>query len=134
MPNPENLKNWPKGVSGNPNGRPRKFISALKSEGYKISEVCDCIQVLLAMTLEELKVVYEDERATVLEKMIAQAIKTSMKNGDLDAIEVLLNRVFGKPKQTVHIPGMTDPPKSAINYKKLSTEVLMAIVEARKKE
>ena len=29
------------GESGNPNGRPRKYVSLLKEQGYKLSEIND---------------------------------------------------------------------------------------------
>ena len=45
------------GESGNPNGRPRKFVSELRSQGYKLSEINDTLMVLLSMDIEELKAV-----------------------------------------------------------------------------
>ncbi len=44
-----------KGQSGNPNGRPRKYVSTLIDQGYKRSEINDIIQNMMAMTLEEVK-------------------------------------------------------------------------------
>ena len=82
------------------NGRPRKYVSLLKEQGYKMSEVNDCIQVMMSMTLEELKDVWDNPKATVLEKTIASAIKKSIEKGSLYSIETLLSRVFGKPKET----------------------------------
>lgn len=82
------------------NGRPRKYVSALKDQGYKISEVNDAIQVLMSMTVEELKQVWDNPQATVLEKTIASAIKKSIEKGSLYSIETLLSRVYGKPKET----------------------------------
>ncbi len=43
------------GESGNPNGRPRKYVSQLRELGYKLSEINDTIQVMMAMDMEELK-------------------------------------------------------------------------------
>ena len=48
MANNHNLKPAQKGEVRNPNGRPRKFVSLLKEQGYKLSEVNDAIQVLLS--------------------------------------------------------------------------------------
>lgn len=90
-----------KGESSNPNGRPRKFISQLKKEGYKQSEIFDAIQVLISMQPDELQAVKTNPKATVLEITIASAILKSIQKGDLTSLETLLTRVFGKPKEKV---------------------------------
>ncbi len=57
----------------------------------------------MSMTLEELKAVWDNKDATVMEKTIASAIKKSIEKGNLDSIEVLLNRAFGKPKEPIEM-------------------------------
>jgi len=102
-----NNKPFEKGKSGNPNGRPRKYVSTLIDQGYKRSEINDTIQNMMAMTLEEVKAVWDNPTATVLEKTIASAIRKSIEKGTLYSMETLLSRVYGQPKQeveqTVHI-------------------------------
>lgn len=88
-----------KGQSGNPNGRPRKYVSLLVEQGYKRSEINDTIQAMLSMTVEELKEVYTNPKATILEKTIANAMRKSLEKGTLYSLETLLSRVFGQPKQ-----------------------------------
>jgi hypothetical protein len=97
----DNLKPFEKGESGNPNGRPRKWISELKESGYKSSEVNDCILVMLSMTIEELADVYKNPKATILEKTVANALKRSLEKGSLYSIDTLLNRAVGKPKESI---------------------------------
>ena len=101
MPKSENIEpyKWSKGESGNPNGRPRKYVSMLKDLGYKKSEINDTIQNLMAMTLDELKLVWDNPQATILEKTIANAMKKSLEKGTLYSLETLLSRVYGQPKQ-----------------------------------
>ncbi len=103
MANEQNLRPIQKGEVRNPNGRPRKFVSALKEQGYKASEVNDAIQVLMSMTIDELKDVYNNPQATVLEKTVASAIRKSIEKGSLYSIETLLTRVYGKPKEQVDL-------------------------------
>jgi hypothetical protein len=64
-----------KGQSGNPNGRPRKYVSTLIDQGYKRSEINDTIQ--------------------------NSAIRKSIEKGTLYSMETLLSRVYGQPKQEV---------------------------------
>ena len=92
---------WGKGQSGNPNGRPKKWVSTLGESGYKRSEVNDCIRVMLSMTMEELKDAYENPNATALEKTVAGAIRKSITKGSLYSMETLLAVVFGKPKESI---------------------------------
>jgi hypothetical protein len=87
----------------NKNGRPKKFVTLLKENGYKVSEVNDTVQAMLSMTLDELKDVWQDPKATILEKTIANAMRKSLEKGSLYSIETLLSRVFGKPKETADV-------------------------------
>ena len=99
-----------KGQVLNPTGRPKKYITLLKEQGYKLSEVNDTIQVMMAMDLEELKSVWENPKATILEKTIANAMRKSLEKGSLYSLETLMNRVYGKPKETVDNNIKTDEP------------------------
>ena len=102
MTNPiPNNKPFKKGQSGNPNGRPRKFVTTLKDIGYKRSEINDTIQAMLAMDKDELMDVMKSPKATILEMTVASAMKKSIEKGSLYSIETLLSRVFGMPKQEV---------------------------------
>jgi hypothetical protein len=92
-----------KGETMNPNGRPRKYVSQLKEQGYKLSEVNDAIQALMSMDVEELKDVLENPKATILELTIAKAMVKSLQNGSLYSMETLLTRVYGKPKETQEV-------------------------------
>jgi len=82
LPNPENLKPFPKGKSGNPKGRPRKLPD--------LRELLD-------------KVCGEDE----IEKVIAAQIKKAQQ-GDSRAAELVLSYSYGKPKQQIEHTGKDD--------------------------
>jgi hypothetical protein len=86
----------------NRDGRPRKYVSLLKEQGYKMAEINDCIQVMISMDIEELKSVSTNPKATILEKTIAIALQKGLEKGSLYSIETLLTRAFGKPKELVH--------------------------------
>jgi hypothetical protein len=95
------LKVPEKGETANPNGRPKKFTTLMKEEGYKLSEVNDSIQAIMAMDEQEIKKVLKNEGATMLEKTVAKAIIKSYEKGSLYSMDTLLSRVYGKPKETV---------------------------------
>ena len=97
----DNLIPYKKGQSGNPKGRPKKWVSTLTDSGYKMSEVRDCILAMMAMNMEELKDAFDNPNATALEKTVAGAIRRSISRGSLYSMETLMDRVFGKPKETV---------------------------------
>ena len=101
MPIPPEHSKFTKGQSGNPNGRPKKFVSTLVTIGYKRSEINDTIQAMLAMDKDEITDVFKNPKATMLELTIASAMKKSIEKGSLYSIETLLSRVFGMPKQEV---------------------------------
>lgn len=91
------------GGNNEPNGRPRKYVSQLKEQGYKLSEVNDAIQALMSMDVEELSAVLENPKATILELTIAKAMVKSLQNGSLYSMETLLTRVYGKPKEVQQV-------------------------------
>lgn len=94
----------------NPDGRPRKYVTTLAAHGYKRSEINDTIQAMMAMTMDELKTVYENPKATILEKTIAGAMRKSLEKGTLYSLETLLSRVYGQPKQEVETTIIAEQP------------------------
>jgi hypothetical protein len=81
-PNKENLKPFKKGESGNPNGRPKKLPELDK---------------LLADVLGE-----EKDGITAGEAIL-KALRAKASKGDVRAAEVLLDRAYGKAKQTMDV-------------------------------
>jgi hypothetical protein len=116
----DNLIPFKKGVPSphrNTKGRPRKFILELKEQGYKLSEVTDSIAVLISLTEEELKDIYDNENSTVLEKVVSSAILKSIRRGDMTSIESLLNRAYGKSRQQVDVEANVNITNHSIKLK-----------------
>jgi poly-beta-hydroxyalkanoate depolymerase len=116
MANEKNLKPFKKGEVANPNGRPKKYVTLLKESGYKLSEVNDTIQAMMAMTIDELKQVFDNPLSTILEKTVAGAMVKSLKNGSLYSLDTLMTRVYGKPKETAEI-NVSNEYKVTLNLK-----------------
>jgi len=127
QPNGSYLNVMEKGETLNPNGRPRKYVSELKGQGYKLSEVNDCIQIIMSMTESEIDDVLDNDSATVLEKTIAKAIKKSIEKGSLYSMETLLSRVYGAPKETSEVT-------QEIKIKSLSVNIVHSNVPIAKSE
>jgi hypothetical protein len=102
------LKIWEKGESGNPKGRLKKLVPSMKVEGYKLTEINDTIQAIISMTMDELKDVWNNPKSTILEKTVAGALKKSLEKGNLESVETLINRVYGKPKEKIDIESKTE--------------------------
>ena len=98
MPKPENIEphKFKKGQTGNPNGRPRKLPALDK---------------LMADVLGE-----EKDGITAGEAIL-KALRAKATKGDVRAAEVLLDRAYGKPKQTSETTLKTTEPLVIIKTK-----------------
>ncbi len=84
-----NLKPWPKGVSGNPGGRPKKKL------------ITDELERLLGQEAP-------DATGKSWATVIAEALLNQARRGDVRAIGELANRIEGKPLQPVELSGDND--------------------------
>jgi hypothetical protein len=99
------LKRLPKGVSGNPKGRPPQLYTKLieeleKRSGERVSRTSlqSLIEVMLSMPRVELVAHSKDTQAPIVVQIIASAL---IKRNSLDALMSLLDRAHGRPKQAV---------------------------------
>ena len=92
MANEQNLTPFPKGVSGNPAGKP-KGVQHSKTRLLRLLEL---------VTKVRNPVTGDDEEFTIAEQLDMQIIAKARK-GDLKAYEILLDRLEGRPKQTTDI-------------------------------
>jgi len=82
-------------------GSPRKLISTFTDIGYTKREINDCIQNILALTLDEIKQIQDNEDCTILERTIAKALVKGFEKGSLYNLETTLSRSMGTPKESV---------------------------------
>jgi Family of unknown function (DUF5681) len=81
----ENLKPWPKGVSGNPSGRPRK------------TPLTDAYRDVLAQPVPD------DPLGRTYAEAIAQTLARNALRGDIRAAQELADRSEGKARQSIEI-------------------------------
>lgn len=98
-----------KGETGNPKGRPRKFVIQAQTEGYKLSEVSDTLEKMLAMNLKELKSTFENKDCTMLEKIVAAALRNAAMRGQFWVVEQILERLYGKTSNVNIGHGLPNP-------------------------
>lgn len=87
---------FPKGVSGNPSGRPKLPPHLAKIVLYGRGEINAIFSRYLRMTLPELEAVIADINTPMMDKWICKSISEGYKNGDLSAMNSMLDRMFGR--------------------------------------
>jgi hypothetical protein len=121
-----------KGTSGNPDGRPvlPPEVKALKSvTNEQIKEVMD---LLLHKNVEELEQLADSESEPALKVLYAAGVLRAVKEGNPAHIELVLNRVLGKPKDSVELSGAEDRPIKTKTEVSISIEERVAQLKAEK--
>ncbi len=108
MANEENLIPYKKGQSGNPNGRPKKIENVLKDvflSEYNVklskSQTEEILKNILSKSRSELIELAKNDDLPFWISMIAKKATRDYERGSIHLLELLFDRVYGKPKETV---------------------------------
>lgn len=103
MPNPENIERykWEKGVTGNPNGRPKRIYTVLKESGYSKEDIRDAFEEIGWQTIDDLEDIINDATKPVILKVIAKAFIKGAEKGDFRYVSEIIQHIVGKPKETI---------------------------------
>ena len=108
MANDHNLIPAKKGEVRNPNGRPKKVENVLKEfflSEYNIklssSQTNEIIKGILSKSRSELVELAKNEDLPFWVSMIAKKATRDYEKGSIHLLELLFDRVYGKPKETL---------------------------------
>lgn len=94
-------KNFVKGVSGNPNGRPALAPELKNILKLSAEEVGETINLLLHSSGDELTRVINDPKSSNLMFLMAQAIQKARETGNMGQIDMILSRTVGKVTEKI---------------------------------
>ena len=92
---PPKDKQWKKGQSGNPNGRPKKEFALIEH-------------------IRKIGSLEGEDRKTILEKVVETVYNEAL-DGNMQAINFLADRVLGKPQQSIALKEDLDEPIKIID-------------------
>ena len=108
MANEQNLKKIQKGEVKNPNGRPKKVETILREvflSEYNVkitkTQTEDIIKSILSKNRSELIELAKNEELPFWISMIAKKATRDYERGSIHLLELLFDRVYGKPKETI---------------------------------
>lgn len=108
MANEQNLKPFKKGEVANPNGRPKKVDTILREiflSEYNVkltkTQTDDIIKSILTKSRSELVELAKNEELPFWISMIAKKATRDYEKGSIHLLELLFDRVYGKPKETI---------------------------------
>ena len=98
MANEQNLKNWEKGVSGNPKGRPKGALG----RATIVKQWMEAKQSLKNPISGELEMLSQEDAGTL-------ALIHKMRQGDVAAYRALMDSLYGAVKQTMELSQAEQP-------------------------
>jgi hypothetical protein len=110
-PPPEQYR-WRKGESGNTNGRHKELPELKILKNLTKKELVDIGNLVVKGNVHRLRLVAENAfDEPVIKCMMAQVCLRIMEKGDMQALDVLLNRLIGKVKDEIHHQGDFNAPQ-----------------------
>jgi len=103
MSNSKPVKEWKPGQSGNLNGRPKDSDSGIGI----LREIGDQKEIDIKLTGfdgEEKRILIQPEKGDLKRALMTMLYAKGL-SGNLNAIKMILNRVYGKPREMIEIVG-----------------------------
>lgn len=118
-------RQFKKGQTGNPNGRPplnpaMKALRKITLDSYR-----EVIELVMTGNMAELKAIVEDPNSTALQVGVARAFFNAIKKGDYAIIERIAERIVGKIPDELNIKSDNNN-KTAVTISMFDREKLKA--------
>jgi len=134
-------KEFPKGVSGNPKGRPPKTVTEYLREYGEASSIDGKITITTTAGKVIEKVIKADvtspdkERIMTINGAVGLTVLQGALSGDLGMIKEYLDRTEGKAKQEIKLESdnTNRTPENKLDYSKLNREQLLELRELKLK-
>lgn len=96
-------RNFPKGMSGNPGGRPKLPKDVAEAKRVTNNEMILLFNKLMFITDAEIKAVLANPKTPKVERILARVLDKADIHGDHTRLEFLLTRTIGKVKDQVEV-------------------------------
>lgn len=123
------MAKFKRGISGNPNGRPKLDAQTKRIRTLTNEQLKDMGDEILLGTRKKLQGMLEDPECTPLKCWIANVALKGIQSGDMGSLNELLNRLIGKVKDTVDVNGIAltiierlDGSETVLGAKKIEEE------------
>ena len=100
---------FPKGVSGNPKGRPPDALGKQMRQ-LTASDFAEIADLIVKGNLAQLQRIGKDPSSSALKVLISAIVIKAIQKGDMGALDTLLNRLVGKVKEKIEISGADGAP------------------------
>ncbi len=97
---------WKAGQSGNPLGRGAGDPALTAIKNLTKAELIEIGNLVIKGSVKQLRELKDDEDQTVLKRMLASVCVKVISKGDMQALDVLLNRLVGKVKDDVTVTNL----------------------------
>lgn len=121
-------KNWPKGQSGNPKGRPKLPDEIKEARKLSVKKIIEMFSKYLLMTEAEFEKV-DRTNLTLLEVWFLKNIDTAMQKGNHAVFDKILDRIIGRSFMGVKIEL---PHEGAITPEQRLSEILKTLQNPEK--
>lgn len=120
-------KPFPKGVSGNPGGRPKMSPDLSKISHLTKEKLIIILNEFINLDRDELAAKLQNPKATMLELAVGHIIAKAAKEGDTLRLNFLFDRIVGKVTDVVHNVNL-NLDADAEEYRVIPREALVKLV------